>query len=82
MEKTGMRAPLNSPIPHQDPLDSAPGPAPTTKGILQNLPATPSPGNPQAVHPKPDTEADEGNPVRIEHLEAGVAAPGSKTSQR
>ena len=43
MEKTGIREPLNSPIPHPDPLDSAPGPAPTTRGILQNLPATPSP---------------------------------------
>ena len=43
MEKTGIREPLNSPIPHPGPLDSAPGPAPTTRGILQNLPATPSP---------------------------------------
>ena len=28
--KTGIREPLNSPIPHPGPLDSAPGPAPTT----------------------------------------------------
>ena len=46
MEKTGIREPLNSPIPHPGPLDSAPGPAPTTRGILQNLPATPSAGEP------------------------------------
>ena len=32
--QTGIREPLNSPIPHPGPLDSAPGPAPTTRGIL------------------------------------------------
>ena len=40
MEKTGIREPLNSPIPHPGPLDSAPGPAQTTRGILQNLPSS------------------------------------------
>ena len=32
--QTGIREPLNSPIPHPGPLDSATGPAPTTRGIL------------------------------------------------
>ena len=58
MEKTGIRELLNSPIPYFGPLDSAPGPAPTTRGILQNLPATPSPGNPLAV------QVREGRPAR------------------
>ena len=65
MEKTGIREPLNSPILHPGPLDSAPGPAPTTRGILQNLPATPSPGNPQAV------QVREGRPAR----ESGEDSP-------
>ena len=47
------------------PLDSAPGPAQTTKGILQNLPATPSPGKPQAV------QVREGRPAR----ESGEDSP-------
>ena len=57
MEKTGIREPLNSPIPHPGPLDSAPGPAPTTRGILQNLPATPSP-NPTPSTPLGFVAAD------------------------
>ena len=65
MDKTGIRELLNSPIPYSGPLDSAPGPAPTTRGILQNLPATPSPGNPLAM------QVREGRPAR----ESGEDSP-------
>ena len=50
--------PINSPIPRQGPLGSAPGLTPTTKGIFQNLPATLSPGNPEAI------QVREGRPAR------------------
>ena len=50
--------PINSPIPRQGPLGSAPSLTPTTKGIFQNLPATLSPGNPEAI------QVREGCPAR------------------
>ena len=74
MGKTGIREPFNSPIPHPGPLDSAPGPAQTTRGILQNLPATPSPGNPLAV------QVREGRPAR-ESGEDSLAVSRSRDSE-